>query len=433
MNMPSSRLTKSFDYLRRAKAVIPMATQTLSKGPTQFVQGVAPIYLERGKGSHVFDVDGNEYIDYPGALGPVVLGYSYPCVDRAIRRQLRDGIVFSLMHPLEVEVAEKLVQLIPCAEMVRFAKNGSDVTSAAIRLARAATGREKIAKCGYHGAQDWNIASTSWNLGVPRFNKELIIEFAYNRLDTLEDIFQKHPEEIAAVIMEPVTSELPNSGFLAAVKDLAHRNGAILIFDEVKTGFRVALGGAQQHFNVTPDLATFGKALANGMPVSALVGKEVYMKMFENGVFFSMTFGGEALSLAAAKATISEMEKRGVHSYIWKLGTKLQDQFNMLAVELDLKETLQCVGLPSKSVVKFNATSGVESLTLKSLFQQEVIKRGILFNGEHMLTYSHTEEDIMHTLDAYREAMEILKRAIETNSVDQMIEGTKIQTIFREQ
>ena len=430
METEPRRLDNSVEYLRRAEKLIPAVTQTLSKGPTQFVEGVAPIYLQSGKGSHVFDVDGNEYIDYPGALGPIVLGYAYPATTEAVTKQLQEGITFSLMHPLEVEVAQLLVDVIPCAEMVRFAKNGSDVTSQAVRVSRAYTGRDKIAKCGYHGAQDWYVASTTRDRGVPSFNKKLILEFQYNHIDTLEGIFAENPGEIACVIMEPVITEEPKDGFLEQVQDLAHRDGAVFIFDEVKTGFRVALGGAQELYGVVPDLACCGKAMANGMPISALVGRAVIMKELED-VFFSMTFGGEVLSLAAALSTIKELRDKNVFAHLWKQGEKLKNGYNSLAAEFGLTDCTVCAGLPPKALVQFFDAGGFSALTLKSLLQQEVIKRGVLFNGEHMLSYSHSDEDIETTLQAYGESLAILSGALKAGTVEQMLEGKKLQDVFR--
>lgn len=267
------------------------------------------MYLQSGKGSHVFDVDGNEYIDYVMALDPITLGYSYPQVNEAIIRQLERGITFSLMHPLEVELSELLIEVIPCAEMVRFGKNGSDVDSAAVRVSRAYTDREKIACCGYHGWQDWYIGTTTRDRGVPKSTKELTIPFEYNNIKSLERIFIKNKDQIAAVIMEPIIIAEPKDNFLQEVKELTHKNGAILIFDEIVTGFRLALGGAQEYFGLTPNLATFGKGIANGMPLSVIVGKREIMKEFDE-VFFSFTFGGETLPLAAAIATIEEIEEK---------------------------------------------------------------------------------------------------------------------------
>lgn len=424
-------LKKSQEYLRRAEELIPAQTQTLSKGPTQFVQGVAPVFLQRGKGSHVWDVDGNEYIDLVGGLGPVILGYAYPHVDEAIKKQLKDGISFSLPHPLEVELAELLTKIIPCAEMVRYGKNGSDATAAAVRIARAYTGREKLAQCGYHGWQDWHIASSDRDLGVPKRLKELILKFTYNDIESLEKIFREHPGEIAAVIMEPVTAEVPKDNFLEKVRDIAHTHGALLIFDEVVTGFRLAMGGAQEYFKVTPDLAAFGKAMANGMPIAAVVGKGKIMKKAED-TFFSMTFGGETLSLAAAIATINEMIEKNVIARLWKQGRKLQVGANSEAKRLGISHSVECRGLPPKSFFVFKDESGKESLIMKSIFQQEVMKRGVLFNGNHALSYSLSDDDVAQVLEAYRAALALVKEASESGNPESYLEGRPVQPVFRQ-
>ncbi|MCG2717785.1 MAG: aminotransferase class III-fold pyridoxal phosphate-dependent enzyme, partial [Nanoarchaeota archaeon] len=245
-------LTKSKEYFDIAKRLIPCQTQCLSKGPTQWINNVAPHYLKGGKGCRVWDVDGNEYIDYAMGLGPVVLGYGNESVDNAIKKQLEDGISFTLCHYLEVELAEKLVDILPCAEMVRYGKNGSDVTSAAIKVARSYTGRDKIIACGYHGWQDWYVASTERDRGIPKVMKDLVFTFRYNDIEGLASILDKNKGEISAVIMEPVTAIKPEKGFLEEVKKLTHEAGAILIYDEMFTGFRWSLGGAQEYFNVIP-------------------------------------------------------------------------------------------------------------------------------------------------------------------------------------
>ncbi|HEY3257492.1 MAG TPA: aminotransferase class III-fold pyridoxal phosphate-dependent enzyme, partial [Gemmatimonadaceae bacterium] len=375
-------------------------------------------------------VDGNEYIDYLMALGPIVLGYAYPATDEAVRRQLANGISFSLMHPLEVELAELLTEIIPCAEMVRFGKNGSDVTSGAVRLSRAVTGREVIAAGGYHGWQDWFIGTTSRNRGVPKAVRELTKSFRYNHLEDLERIFAEHRGQVAAVILEPIHGEEPHEGFLQQVADLTRQEGAILIFDEVKTGFRFGLGGAQAHFGVTPDLACFGKAIANGMPLSALVGLRDVMKELEE-VFFSFTNGGETLSLAAAIATIQEMQREPVVEHIWREGKRLKDGFNEIARELELERMTHCYGLPPMTLVSFVDDNGKESIPLRSLFQQEVIRRGILFDDGHFICYSHSPEDIDETLDAYREALMIVRSAAEAGDVAARLEGEMIRPIFQ--
>lgn len=431
MKVLERKLSKSNEYWARAEKIIPAGTQTFSKGPTQYVQGVAPIYLRRGKGSHVFDVDGNEYIDYVMALGPITLGYCYPRVNEAIIRQLEQGISFSQMHPLEVELSDLLIELIPCAEMVRFGKNGSDVTSAAVRVARAYTGREKIACCGYHGWQDWYIGTTTRDKGVPKSTKELTIPFEYNNIKSLERIFTENKGEIAAVIMEPINVTEPKDNFLPEVKQLTHNNKTVLVFDEIVTGFRLALGGAQEYFGVTPDLSTCGKGMANGMPLSAIVGKREIMKEFDE-VFFSFTFGGETLSLAAAIATIEEIREKNVIEHFRKQGEKLKNGYNELAQSFGLLNYTQCIGLPGHSAFHFRDREGNDSLEMKSLFQQEVIKRGILTIGVHLLSFSHNDEDVEKTLEAYRDAMGILRRAIDEGDIEKYLEGTKVKPVIRE-
>ena len=426
----SRSLAKSNEYLERAKKIIPSCTQTFSKGPTQFVQGVAPIYLERGEGSHVFDVDGNEYIDYPLALGPITLGYNYQRVNEAIIKQLKDGITFSLMHPLEVELAELLVDIIPCAEMVRFGKNGSDATSAAVRAARAYTGRDIIACCGYHGWQDWYIGTTTRNKGVPKPVSDLTLTFEYNNINSLEEIFNRHPGEIAGVIMEPVGVTEPENNFLEQVKELTHKNGAVLIFDEIVTSFRIALGGAQEYYDVVPDLTACGKGMANGMPVSAVVGKREIMEIFDE-IFFSFTFGGEALSLAASIATIREMKEKKVIEHMWRVGRKFQDGYNEIVRKLGLDVNTQCVGLAPHTVITFNDDNGNESLEIKSLVQQELLKRGILFLGLQNFCYAHSDDDIQKTLKAVEESLSILKDALTDGNIQRFLKGVVVQPVFR--
>jgi len=420
----------SQEWFERGQRVIPGCSQTFSKGWTQFTFGASPIFLRSGKGCRVIDVDGNEYVDYPMALGPIVLGHNYPRVSEAVRRQMDEGTTFSLPHPLEVQVAETLVEIVPCAEMVRFAKNGSDATSGAVRLARAFTGREIIACCGYHGWQDWYIGTTTRNKGVPKAVQDLTIPFEYNNIASLERIFAEHSGLVAAVIMEPVGVIEPEQGFLERIRELTRREGALLIFDEIITGFRLALGGAQEYFGVIPDLACFGKAMGNGYPISAVVGRREIMQLFDE-VFFSFTFGGETVSLAAALATISEMRKKNVISHLWEQGQKLKDGYNVLAREFGVDRYTECIGLPPRTVVTFKDETGSESLVLKSLFQQECLKRGVLFSGGHNVCYSHSNADIDHTLQAYRSAMEILAEGIKSGDPSQSLEGAPVQPVFR--
>jgi len=424
------RLTESYSLKGKAERLIPSCTQTFSKGPTQYVQGVAPVFLARANGSHVWDVDGNEYIDFPMALGPIILGHCYPAVDEAVKRQMAYGTAFSLPHPLEVEVAQRLVEMIPCAEMARFGKNGSDATAGAVRLARAYTGKELIACCGYHGWQDWYIGCTTFNRGVPVAVQQLIRTFEYNNIESLKRIFAEHPNQAAAVILEPVGVVEPQGEFLQQVRELTKREGCLLIFDEVITGFRLARGGAQEYFGVVPDLACFGKAMANGHPLSAVVGPREIMKVFEE-IFFSFTFGGEALSLAAAQATMKEIAEKEVIAHLWEQGGWLKDGTNVLAREFGLEQFVRCLGLPPRTVVSFFDESGRESLLIKSLFQQECLKRGVLFSGGHNLCFSHTASDIDTTLRVYRSALELVARAIQDGRVRERLEGEPVRAVFR--
>src|SRR5579872_5059881 len=329
-------LAQSGKWLSRARSVIPGCAQTFSKGPGMFIQGVAPNFLSRANGPYVWDVDGNRYIDYISSLGPTILGHAYGPVNDAVYEQMQQGVSFSLPHTVEVEVAELLREIIPCAQMARFGKNGSDATAGAVRLARGYTGRDLVLCCGYHGWQDWYIGTTSRSLGVPQAVRELTIPFPYNNLDALRQLFQKHAGKVACVIMEPVSFVPPENGYLQAVKDLCHEHDALLIFDEMVTGFRLHLGGAQSLLGVTPDLACFGKAMANGFPLSAIVGREEVMRLMET-IFFSFTFGGDAMSLAACKSTINEMRQNNVIEHLERVGQKLKDGCNEIINSVGLQ------------------------------------------------------------------------------------------------
>jgi len=421
---------RSEELWERAQRIIPAGTQTFSKGPTQYVGGIAPKYLQRAEGARVWDVDGNEYLDCAFGLGAILLGHCYPATTRAVEAQLREAISLTLMHPLEVEVSEALIEAIPSAEMVRFAKNGSDATAGAVRCARAYTGREHIAHCGYHGWQDWYIGCTTRNRGVPKGDIALQHGFLYNDLDSLARIFAAYPDQVAAVIMEPVQLTEPQGSFLTEVVEVAHSHGALVIFDEIVTGFRLALGGAQEHYGVAPDLTCVGKGLGNGLPISAVVGRAEMMQEFAE-IFFSFTFGGECLSLAAAKATLHELRTKPVHEHLWRLGRRLRDGCIKLVEESGLEDVAEVSGLPPRVMVAFKDAGGADSLAVKSLFQQEAIKRGVLYSGQHFMCYIHTDADIDYMLEAYHDALAIVKQAVGVRAVEQRLEGTKVQPVFR--
>jgi glutamate-1-semialdehyde 2,1-aminomutase len=416
--------------LERALKTIPLGSQTFSKSKTQYPWGVSPYFITRGRGSRVWDLDGNEYIDFINSLAAITLGYNDPDVTDAVRAQLEDGVIFSLPHPLEMQVAEKIVEMVPCAEMVRFGKNGSDATSGAVRLARAYTNRDHIAACGYHGWQDWYIGSTTRNLGVPKSTQELTHKFTYNDIDSLNKIFTEHHDQVAAVIMEPMNSAEPVDGFLEKVKELSQRNGAVFIFDETITGFRYANGGAQEYFGVIPDLATFGKGLANGYPVSAIAGRADIMRLMEE-IFFSFTFGGETLSLAAALATMTKLQKEPVVETIWKQGSKVVDGINSLIIKHELSGLLSTGGKPCWSFLLFKDTDDYSQWEIKTLFLQEVFARGILTLGTHNMSYAHGDRDIQKLLDTYDSVFEKLNNVVENKSLNDELRCEPIIPLFK--
>lgn len=419
-------IERSSAFLERAERRIPCATQTLAKGPGQYVRGVAPVYLQRGSGSHVWDVDGNEYIDLTMGVGPVVLGYTHPVVDQAIRRQLEDGITFSLMHPLEVEVAERIHRLVPGAESIRFSKTGCDVTSAAVRLARAWTGRSTVLCCGYHGWHDWYIATTDRNRGIVPAVADTTFTFDYDDFDSL---VRSIDGDVAAVILEPVVFDHPKDGFLQAIRDLCDRYGIVLIFDEMWTGFRLATGGAQEYYGVRADLACFSKAVANGMPLSVLCGRHDIMALLEHDVFFFTTFGGEALSLAAAAATLDVLVAEQVCDTLAATGAKLRDAYNQAAAHLGIAYT-RAKGPDCRSMVAFDAEA-VDPLLAKSFMQQELVRRGILWSGFHNVCAAHTEADIAHVGRAYEDVLPLLDAAVSQGRLRDAILGVPVQPVFR--
>jgi glutamate-1-semialdehyde aminotransferase len=406
--------------------VIPSGTQTLSKAPSQFVDGFSPKFLRCGRGCHVWDVDGNEYIDYPMALGPILLGYDHPAVTAAVVAQLHEGTTFTLMHPLEVEVAELLVELVPCAERVRFAKNGADATGGAIRAARALTGREHVVATGYHGYHDWYIASTERNLGVPAANRALIHVVPFDDLAALGRELAER--ETAAVIME-IPGHEPARGYLRAALELTHRHGALLILDEIVTGFRYALGGAQELYGCIPDMACLGKGMANGYPLAAVVGREQPMRAFEE-VFFSMTYSGETVALAAAKATLEVLRSEPVIEHIWARGTELRGGVAELAAGLDFG--VELAGSPPRSALGFiDLEGGGQSGLLRGLFLQECHRRGVLFGGPIFPTYSHTVQDIALTLEAVEVAFALMQAACGAGDIALRLEGRVPGEVFR--
>ncbi len=421
---------KSQEYLEEALKFIPLGSQTFSKSKTQFPYGVSPYFIDKAKGSKCFDIDGNEYIDFINGLASVTIGHCDVEITRAVTEQLEKGVIFSLPSPLEKEVAQKISEMVPCAQMVRFGKNGSDATSGAIRLARACTKRDRVAVCGYHGWQDWYIGSTARWLGVPKSTRDLTHTFSYNDIESLNTVLNKYKNEFAAVIMEPMNVEFPKDDFLHKVRELTHSHGALFILDETVTGFRLSKGGAQELFNIKPDLATFGKGLANGYPISAVCGAEKYMKMMEE-VFFSFTFGGEALSLAAALATMKKIQNEPVIETLNKTGTALIEGLAVLLAKYGLEKNFEVKGHPAWSFLIMKDTAGYTSWQLKSLYMQEMMQRGILTLATHNLSYAHSTKDIAETLKAYDEVLLILKDAVENKKLEKLLRCKPIEPLFK--
>jgi len=424
------KFDKSEQLLERAQKVIPLASQTFSKSRTQFPVGVSPLFLDRGEGCRVWDVDGNEYIDYISSLCAITLGYQDPDVTDAVRAQLDSGVILSLPHRLETEVAELICDMVPCAEMVRFGKNGSDATAGAIRLARAHTGRDHVAVCGYHGWQDWYIGSTARNRGVPAATQDMTHGFAFNDLASLEALFVEKPGQIAAVIMEVMNVEWPAEGFLQSVRNICTREGAVLVFDETITGFRYANGGAQEYFGVTPDLATFGKGLANGYPLSAIAGRRDLMMLMEE-IFFSFTFGGEMLSLAAAKATMEKLQSQPIVNSIANIGQKLMAGLEQIIIDNELGKIFQVKGHPSWSFLITNEGEGVDLFAVKTLLMQESHQRGILAYGTHNLNYSHREEDIEKLLAMYDAVLPMIGKFLTEGTLSEQLHCDPLIPLFK--
>lgn len=430
-HLPNSRrFAKSTDFLARAEAVIPLGSQTFSKSKTQLPVGAAPLFVQRGEGPYVYDLDGNKLVDLVCSLGAITMGHGDPEVTEAAVQQVRDGVVFSLAHPIETIVAEKIVEMIPCAEKVRFGKNGSDATTGCIRIARAFTGRDHIAMCGYHGWQDWSIGTSARDLGVPAATKALTHTFPYNDLDALDQVLRHHPGNFAAVIMEPVAFTTPSPGYLEGVKELAHRHGALFVMDEIVTGFRYRGGSAQAMFGVTPDLCSLGKGMANGFPVSVVAGRADVMKLMEE-VFFSFTMGGEAVSLAAANAVIDKIKAKNTLESIATRGAGLLEGTRKLIAKHGLGDVMTVTGDPSWQLITIKDVGPLSQWSLKTLWIQETARRGVLSIGIHFLGYSHTPEVIATALDAYDGALAVMKAAVDAKSIDGMLECEPLKPLFR--
>jgi glutamate-1-semialdehyde 2,1-aminomutase len=417
----------------RATAFIPAGAHTYSRADNQFPEN-APSFVAKAKGCLFWDENGTEYIDYGMGLLSVSIGHANEIINAKVMAAIHNGTSYSRPSLLEGELAEKINSLIPSAEMVKFAKNGSDVTSAAIRLARNYTGKKYIVRCSqqpFLSFNDWFIASTSKPGGVPAEMAEWILRFDYNDIKSLEAVFDAHKNEIACVIMEPFTNEFPQPGFLDAVKMRCEKNGALLIFDEMITGFRTAMKGAQHTYNVVPHLSTFGKGLANGFPLAVLCGQKEIMQqgnMSKEVFLLSCTFGGETTGLSAGLATIEFMQEHNALQHIASYGEKLMKVFNASISKYELNAYIRITGHPARPELKF-FENGLFSFALKTLFMQEMMRQGI-FMERIAISYSHTEEALLKTTAALENTFKLIAEAIRTGSVKQSVNGKIIEPVF---
>lgn len=430
-------ISQSKALQKKAHAIIPGGAHTYAKGDDQFPE-LAPGFIVRGKGSHVWDVDGNEFIEYAMGCRAVVLGHAYGPVIEAVARELQLGTNFSRPSPIEVDCAEELLSVLPGADMVKFAKNGSDVTSAAVRLARAYTGRELVAVCANHpffSVDDWYIGSTSMNAGVPKAIQSLTVKFEYNDVGSLQRLLREHSGRIACVILEAEKDTPPIPGYLQEVRRLCSEQGVLFILDEMITGFRWHLGGAQAYYDVVPDLSTFGKGLGNGFSVSALAGKREFMRLGgldherERVFLLSYTHGAETHALAAARQVIRVYKAEPVIQSLWENGSRLQQGIQKTVAELRLGDHFMLLGKPCNMV--FSALDGEKkpSQPFRTLFLQETIRRGILALS-FVISYSHNASDITRTIEAVSEALLVYRKALD-EGIEKYLVGRPVKPVFR--
>ena len=405
-------------------------TGTFSRTASSFVEGAFPVYADSANGAYFKDVDDNEFLDLVCSFGPISLGHNYPVVNEAIKNQLAKGILFSLPHPVEVELSELLCKTIPNADMVKFEKSGSNAVTGAVRAARAITKKDKIAYCGSGGVwHDWQAAMVSRDSGIPKFNSELIKTFDYNDADGLEQIFEDNKNEIAAVVLEPVVYEQPQNNFLNKVRQLTNQNDSVLVLDEIVTGFRFDLGGAQKYFNIKGDLVCFGKGMGNGLPISSITGPSEFMKSFDE-VWVSSTNNSENLSLAGTYAVIKEMQEKKTISHCWNIGKKLFDGWNQTVKKFNLDAKMY--GYPIRMHLQCFDSDKNESLSLKSLLLQEMVKNGIFMSvlGSTFICYSHSEKDVENTLISLENACEFVTKNVKNGNYEEFLEGDMPKSIW---
>ena len=431
MVAPALSFARSEELFARARQIVAGGT-TQGKAPNTLIPGEYPIYAARGQGATIWDVDGNAFLDWILAYGIIVLGYCDPDVDAAAIREIQSGFAFPLTRPVQNELAERLVEIIPCAEMVHFFKTGSDTTTAAVRLARITTGRDKIVRWGYNGWHDWCCTRAA---GIPQSVRDDILTFRYNDLDSLADVLNRNRGQVAGVIMMPLEIEAPQPGFLAGVRELAHQHGALFILDEMRSGFHLALGGAQEYYNVVPDLATFSKALSNGYAISVLAGRSDLMQTLAQ-TYVSSTFFTNSIAMAAAVATIDKLRRDAVIPHLWDIGRRLMDGLDRLARDLNVEA--RTIGIAPMPFLIFAQDDPAVRETAKYVFFRETTRRGLLLHPNHhwFVSAAHTEQDLAHTLeiceDAFREVKSELAAGYRAPVVEQVAVTAATRPIARE-
>jgi len=436
------RVPRSMQLYARAEELIPGATQLISRRPSRAAKGVSPVYATRAKGARIWDVDGHEYIDWVSGIGAIILGYCDPVVDEAVHRQIDQGLNYSINHELEIELAEELVETIPCAEMVRYAKGGGDACAITVRIARGATGRDKILFCGYHGWHDWYLAANLAAdatldahlfpgiepIGVPRSLAGTAIPFEYGNLESLRSLLEKHGFEVAAVIMEPLRSEEPPEGYLQQVRELATQHDVVLIFDEVSTGFRLSPGGVQPYLGVEPDMAVFAKSISNGYPMGAVVGKRAVMEPAAQ-MFISSTYWSDLIGIRAALTTLREIRKRGVPESLQDFGRSLIERLNEVADETGL--AVSCGGICVHPSLRFDEPDPQIAQQLSTLYIQEMAKRGCHGYPSFYLNAAQGAAELEQTTQAARETFALLRRAHNEGKLADLLEADLSQDVFR--
>jgi glutamate-1-semialdehyde 2,1-aminomutase len=426
---------RSAELQRRLHELVPGGAHTYARGADQYPEDMAPV-LVRGRGAHVWDADGNSYIEYGMGLRSVTLGHAYEPVLDAVRAVLPDGLSFTRPTELELAAAEDFLRLVPGADMVKFAKNGSDATTAAVRLARAVTGRDLIAICDqpFYSVDDWFIGTTQMDAGTIAGQTR---KFRYNSAESLRTLFTEHSGQIACVVLEAATALAePAPGFLESVRELCDKHGAVLVFDEMITGFRWSAGGAQAVYGVTPDLSCWGKAMGNGFPISALAGKR---ELMERGglrtagprVFLlSTTHGPETVSLAAFRAVVRAYTDGDPVAAMERAGARLAEGVNAAAAELGVADHVSVIGRPSCLVFTTKDADGRPSQPFRTLFLQEMLRRGVL-GQSFVISAAHTDVDVARTVDAAREALAVYRKALESGGVAGLLAGRPVAPALR--